>query len=149
MSGLSDIKEALGACGGSSDFADAAKGLLAGMGYKSTRTLPLPSTPKEFFEKVDEGHSEREPKSRKELVSAAKSIKILFQLGEAEIQSSEQGRSDQFDGGDGDSFLFTAVELEAGKYPRGRYAQFTREINRLFSMPTVVLFRVPGGGGGG
>lgn len=142
------IKEALGACAASSDFADAAKRLLAEMGYESTRTLSLPSTPNEFFEEVYKDRPKKEIASRKGIVSAAKSIKILFQLGKAEVQTSEHGRifDEIFEGGDYDSFLFTAVELGAGKYPRREYAQFTCEINKPFSMPVVVLFRVPGEG---
>ena len=37
--------------------------------------------------------------------------------------------------------MFFTVELKDKDYPRGKYAQFTREINKRMVMPVVVLFR--------
>ena len=46
-----------------------------------------------------------------------------------------------FDAGYVRSFLFFTVALKDKDYPRGKYAQFTREVNKRFMMPIVVLFR--------
>ena len=46
-----------------------------------------------------------------------------------------------FDAGYVRSFLFFTVALKDRDYPRGKYAQFTREVNKRFMMPIVVLFR--------
>ena len=36
--------------------------------------------------------------------------------------------------------MFVTVKLNGGDYARGKYADMTREINKYFGMPTVVLF---------
>ena len=41
--------------------------------------------------------------------------------------------------------MFASVELVGDSYPRGQYALFTREINKRFSIPTVVVFRAASG----
>ena len=46
-----------------------------------------------------------------------------------------------FDRGQQQSFIFFAVELKKATCARGQYAQFTREINKRLSQPTVVLFK--------
>ena len=48
---------------------------------------------------------------------------------------------DSFDKGDAKSFIFVTVELKDGSYPRGAYVEFTREVNKRLSQPTVVLFK--------
>ena len=50
-----------------------------------------------------------------------------------------------FDTGNAQSFLFAAVALRGSAYPRGRYAAFTRELNKRFPHPMVVLFRTASG----
>ena len=47
-----------------------------------------------------------------------------------------------FDEGIAQCFFFTAVELKGDSYRRGRYADFTRVVNKRFpSWPAVVLFK--------
>ena len=84
--------------------------------------------------------------SEQEFQGAARSAQLLFQFTDAEIELDTSGQgslltSNSFDKGDLKSFLFVAVELEKDRYPRGRYAAFTREINKRLSQPAVVLFR--------
>ncbi len=40
-----------------------------------------------------------------------------------------------------ESFVFLALDLKPGTWSRTRLAQITRELNRLFPMPAVLLFR--------
>ena len=47
-----------------------------------------------------------------------------------------------FDEGYVRTFTFFAIELKDPDYPRGKYAQFTREVNKRMVMPVVVFFRV-------
>lgn len=42
------------------------------------------------------------------------------------------------------SYVFFAVELQPGDYARGKLAAITRQINRVFPMPVMVLFKVAG-----
>ena len=74
----------------------------------------------------------------------AQSVRILFQFTDAEITSTTQRallNEDGFSTGNARSFLFVAVELKGDNYARGQYVAFTREINKRWQIPTVVLFR--------
>ena len=73
------------------------------------------------------------------------SVKLVFQVRSEEIAPSDQPtlfESPAFDEGYVRSFTFFAIELADKDYPRGKYAQFTREVNKRFRMPIVVFFRV-------
>jgi len=62
-----------------------------------------------------------------------------------EIASDDQGilfEAPTFDEGYARTLIFFAIELKGSDYPRSKYAQFTREVNKLFIMPVVVFFRV-------
>ena len=76
---------------------------------------------------------------------AVESVKPVFQVTGDEINASDQGtlfESPAFDEGRAKSFMFFAVKLKGKDYARGKYAQFTREINKRIVMPVVALFRV-------
>ena len=81
-------------------------------------------------------------KSEQSFRKSAASVCILFQFTDQEVAA--QGslfNVASFDTSNARSFLFVAVELKAGSYPRGYYASFTREVNKRWQLPTVVLFR--------
>ncbi len=119
------------------DFAAIAQDLLAVLGYRSARTLggqtgdvadfiaqfPIPK-----------------PNTKTELAfrEQVQSVRLVFQVTSDEITAGFEAHS--FDKGQQQSFLFFAVELKEATYPRGEYAQFTREINKRLSQPCVVLF---------
>ena len=78
--------------------------------------------------------------------SNAASAHIVFQLTDEEIAAGVSGQqrlltTNGFDKGNSKSFLFVAVELTGTSYSRSEYALFTREINKRFPIPTVVLFK--------
>ena len=107
-----EIESALAAID-TGDFLENAKHLLAVLGYCSERTLELPGTVDDFIS-AEIAPNDDEP--------------TLFE-------------SPAFDAGYVRSFLFFTVALKDKDYPRGKYAQFTREVNKRFMMPIVVLFR--------
>ena len=122
------------------DFAPAAHSLLAALGYRSERTLELSGSVDEFIEQFPA--SNKNTKTEQAFRGNVQSARILFQVTDAEIAA----HSTLFDTGDfargkKRSFLFAAVELNGSSYPRGQYATFTRELNKRFPMPTVVLFK--------
>ena len=127
------------------DFPTRAADLLAAMGYHSTRTLPGQSGgAADFLAQfpAENPDTQAEQAFRKHATSA----RLLFQLTDAEIAAatSTQGTlfdADAFAESNARSFLFVAVELEREQYSRGRYAAFTREINKRLSQPAVVLFK--------
>ena len=112
--------------------------LLNSLGYKSDRTAKVGSVAN-FF-KVYEA-TERQQK----LLKNMRDVELVFQVTDEEISSvSELLAKDGFDSGRIESFVFIAVELAADHYTRGKLAQMTRAVNRMFEMPAVLLFRCEG-----
>ena len=143
------IEDALGEIRGV-DFAAEAEALLGVLGYRSERTLADQSGSSEDFAATFPAKNP-DTKTEQAFRDAAASVRVLFQVTDEEI--AEAGGPQQrlfsnnaFDKGDTKSFLFTAVELRDDGYSRGRYAAFTREINKRFpTIPSVVLFRSAAG----
>ena len=135
------------------DFSGSAIGLLGILGYKSQRTLPDQTGNVEDFVNMFPAYlhgdvNNRNKKSDEVLCNNIDCIRILFQLTDGEISTEGEQQTDipfpenaEFDKGWVKSFLFVAAELNGKNYSRGKYAQFTREINKRFSQPTVVLVR--------
>ncbi len=126
------------------DFVSGTQDLLKVLGYESTKRIPLSGDVDAFLAAL--------PSPTPNTQSAAafrtntESAHIIFQLTDEEIAVEGSGQQslftiDDFDSGNSKSFLFVAVELTGENYPRGEYAQFTREINKHFPMPTVILFK--------
>lgn len=77
-----------------------------------------------------------------------KSISFLFQLTDREVREGGQSAFG-FDSSQADitsdrlieSYIFFVIELRGETYPRVALADITREVNRLFPMPALVLFR--------
>ena len=82
--------------------------------------------------------------TERDFLSQAQSAQLLFQLTDHHVSESAQQTlfdGEGFNAGNAQSFLFAAVQLREDGYPRGRYAAFTRELNKRLPMPMVVLFR--------
>ena len=143
-----DIKAALKKCGQTPNFKAAATELLQTLGYSSERTLELDGSPTQFMNEYpppppprDKQRSQGEVRFK----GAAKLVHIVFQYTKEEATKTSRDaiEGSTFNTGTYQSFLFFAVELKPDEYARGQYAEFTREINKRFSMPVVVLFLVP------
>ena len=125
-----------------SDFQDAARELLKAMNYRSDREGPPVADAGSFIAQFPA----RNPDTATErgFAEEIEAVRVIFQVTDSEIQQSKQVslfETSEFYKGNARSFLFVAVELKGPSYPRGRYARFTREINKRFPSPTVVLFR--------
>ena len=137
-----EIKSALAAIP-TGDFLETSKELLAVLGYRSERTTKLPGTAEDFIQRFPAPNKNTE--TEQEFLNSAESVKLVFQVRSEEIAPSDQPtlfESPAFDKGYVRSFMFFAIELKDPDYPRGKYAQFTREVNKRFIMPIVVFFRV-------
>ncbi|MCY4070927.1 MAG: Eco57I restriction-modification methylase domain-containing protein [Chloroflexi bacterium] len=141
---LNKIEAALAAFA-QDDLVDAGRRLLDTLGYRSDRRLELPGPVNDFIEVFPAQNPGT--KSEQRLRDNAKSARILFQVTDSEIVESQPSLLDtaEFDKGNARSFIFIAVELRDERYARGRYAEFTREINKRLSQPTVVLFKTASG----
>ena len=124
-------------------FSEEAANLLAALGYRSDHVPPtLLASVDDFIAE----HPAPNPGTQSEAVFAdnAQSVHILFQFTDTEITAITQQallRAAGFSTGNARSFLFVAVELKGDNYARGQYVAFTREINKRWQIPTVVLFR--------
>ena len=130
-------------------FEQAAEDLLDTLGYRSDRTLQDQSgRPSDFAAEFPADNPGT--KSEQDFLEHAASARLVFQLSDSEIRASasQQGvllETGDFDRGHSRSFFFVAVELKGSGYSRTRYVSFTREINKRFLAPTIVLFRTGDG----
>ena len=111
------------------------------MGYRSQRTLNLLGSVDDFIEQLPALN--KNTATEQEFCDEAESVELVFQVTSDEITTNNQSKpfeSNTLDEEEIKSFLFFAVELMGKDYPRGKYAQFTREINKRFMMPVVVFF---------
>ena len=142
------IRDALRSMRGD-DFSEQASRLLGVLGYRSERTVPGQSgAVDEFLSRFPAENPGT--KSEQEFGDAISSVRVLFQVADQEVEEAGGSlllfRDNAFDKGNARSFIFTAVQLRGDGYPRGRYAAYTREINKRFPrIPAVVLFRTAAG----
>ena len=119
--------------------------LLKVLGYESQRTLSRTSnTLKAFLEDFDNrGRMNRE----KALLDEWQTADFLFQLTADEISQQDFQETINFaERGSVDntiyhSYLFLAVKLNGETYSRSALANITREINKLYAMPALLIFQ--------
>ena len=125
------------------DFLETSKHLLAVLGYRSERTTELPGTADHFIWRFPARNENTD--TEQEFRENVESVELVFQVSSEEIVPDDQPmlfEAPTFDEGYVRTFTFFAIELKDSDYPRGKYAQFTREVNKRFIMPVVVFFRV-------
>ena len=112
------------------DFLETSKDLLAVLGYRSQRTVKLSGAADDFIQSFPAEN--KNTKTEQEFRNNAKSVELVFQVTSDEIADSQPNlfESRAFDEGLIKSFVFFTVELKNRNYPRGKYAQFTREVNK-------------------
>ena len=127
----------------SSPLKEAATHLLNVLGYRSERSLSgTDSSPESFLDLFGSGHSFDRSKA---LVSEWKSADLLFQLTDQELSRESSLFTDtSVNSGLLKSYVFISIELRGKDYARGKLSAITRQINRLFPMPVMVLFRHQG-----
>lgn len=121
-----------------------ARSLLAALGYGSDRTIALtPNTSEHFLATYAAGRPFR---SDHALVDHWTTIDPLFQLTAEDITRTAQTQlafeaKSKWNHAIIESYLFFAIELKHETYTRTQLAELTREINRLFPMPVMLLIR--------
>ena len=116
------------------------------LGYYSDKTFDLsPNSADNFLDTFDEKNIFRKEKA---LLKNWRSIDIIFQLTDEEIYALGSGQlSLQFDTHKKidnkifESYLFVALKLKKGHYTRTDLSNIAREINKLFPMPVLILFK--------
>lgn len=113
--------------------------LFATLGYESDRTVETPS--------VAEFRTQFDPESRLEhpaaMIASWQSAELLFQLTDEELsRSTALFKDEAVKTSLLQSYVFIAIELVDGDYARGKLAGIARQINRIFPMPVMVLFKM-------
>ena len=132
------------------DLRTSATALLGKLGYASHKTLELPTQPQAFAKEVENllGGSKQLNAMHASLADW-QSAAFLFQLTNDELPALAAGQASLLTETGGvqawqvESFVFLAIDLKPGSWSRTRLAALTREVNRLFPMPAVLLFRHP------
>ncbi len=134
------IAEAIQRCQ-TGEWCENAVHLLDVLGYRSERTVVLSGKVDDFIRQFPALNENTQ--AERFFRDNARSVRILFQVTDSEITVVRRTLlpTDGFDKGNARSFLFAAIELNGKTYPRGQYAQFTREVNKRITVPTVVLFK--------
>ncbi|MDD3501258.1 MAG: hypothetical protein PHE19_02425, partial [Candidatus Cloacimonetes bacterium] len=120
---------------------ESTKNLFNTLGYESERTTQINNSNYQGFKDAffDAGTVFNEEKA---LIHDWKSVDIVFQLTCDEIKDfpKDTDRKD-IDKEEIMSYLFLAIELTKSEYTRTQLAQISREINKVFSMPVLTLFK--------
>src|SRR3990170_3585425 len=107
------------------------------LGYSSNKKIDFT---KAEFERQFAEHQTAD--AQKALIGDWKSADYLFQLTEDEISRQKSLFSvNQYNPNEYQSYSFVAIELKNEHYARGRLSQITREVNKLFPMPVLILFK--------
>jgi adenine-specific DNA-methyltransferase len=126
---------------------NAATGLLGALGYRSGKTIDARNEAPETF--IDLLNLRGKLNSEKAFEKQWSSASFLFQLTNDEIPSLASGQmaldiDSSFRNSQIESFLFIAIELKGNEWNRTDLAEITRELNKCFLMPTIVLFKYGG-----
>ncbi len=111
------------------------------LGYESQKTCLLsPNSPQNFIETFDKRHK---LDFQKALINNWLSVDFIFQLTEDEFKSqNELFRTNKFNPEEYQSYLFLVVELKVDHYSRGNLVAITREVNKIFQMPSMIFFKI-------
>ena len=122
------------------ELKDASRKLLAELGYTSDKYLPgLASTPEAFEEAFTKGSSFDKAKA---LFSEWKSADLISQYTEDELSEQKELLSNrEVSKSLFKSYVFISLELKQETYARGAFSAIARQVNRVFPMPVMVLFK--------
>lgn len=137
-----NIQEAIKAFG-SKNFSEAGINLFSTLGYDTSLQAPLDDkTYQEFKETYIEGSPNAERfNEEKALVENWKSIDILFQLTNESFNGTKSLFEPSVNPYEPQSYLCFAIELKGDEYSKTQIAGITREVNKLFSIPIIIIFK--------
>ena len=125
------------------DISKAGINLFSTLGYDTSLQAPLDDkTYQEFKETYIEGSPNAERfNEEKALVENWKSIDILFQLTNESFNGTKSLFEPSVNPYDPQSYLCFAIELNNSEYSKSHIANITREVNKLFSIPIIIIFK--------
>lgn len=128
-------------------LADNARQLMGVLGYYSDKVADFSSQPEDFVAELEEATPDKGPFPReKAQLSQWQECAFLFQLTNDEIPSLAAGQQalaidTKVQRSLIESFVFLAIDLADKDWSRTELAFITRELNRRFPMPAIVLFK--------
>lgn len=114
------------------------------LGYQSDKTIEIDSI-QDFCDQCDPQKLLEHPNA---YLKNWKSVELLFQLTDEELSGNTPFfKNTSVKTSILQSYVFFAIELEElqvgeGNYSRSKLAGITRQINRIFPMPVMVLFKI-------
>ena len=127
------------------DLAENARNLLNTLGYRSERVLALePNTADAFIGTFDPQEKLNRDRA---LIAEWVSVAPLFQLRGVDLTITDTDgwlfdpSQTHVDNTIIKSYVFLALRLHGSNYNRTQLSQITREINKLFPMPVMLLFQ--------
>lgn len=127
-------------------LAKASANLLSSLGYTSEKTAYLGSNAESLLGNIEQFKPELGPINRDKLKADRwKACAFLFQLTNDEIPSLAVGQAplgadNKVVRGQIESFVFLSIELQGESWSRTDLAAITRELNRRFPMPAIIIF---------
>ena len=126
------------------NLAQNATDLLKVLGYESQRTLSRDANTVEAF--LEDFDNHRRMNREKAHLHEWQTADFLFQLTADEIQQHTQETITFHEDRGVDntiyySYLFLAIKLKGDTYTRTALADITREINKLYAMPALLIFQ--------
>ena len=121
--------------------------LLAALGYRSDKTADLGNNAEDLLGSIEQFRPDLGRIDRNKVQAQRwKSCALLFQLTNDEIPSLAMGQApvgagDELAQGQIESFVFLVIDLQGEHWPRTQLATITRELNKRFPMPAIILFR--------
>jgi adenine-specific DNA-methyltransferase len=147
MPTTSDLKHTISECltkFNQTELKTAAFALFAALGYQSDKRLDIqPNTSSQFLANFDQAGKLNQKNA---WIPEWLSVDFLFQITDDEIQSALKTQSLLFQNRQVDdrnikSYVFVAIQLSGEHYTRTQLAAITREVNKLFPMPVMILFK--------
>lgn len=124
-----------------------ATALLAALGYRSDKTADLGNNAEDLLGSIEQFRPDLGKIDRNKVQSQRwKFCALLFQLTNDEIPTLAMGQApvgagDELAQGQIESFVFLAIDLLGEHWTRTQLATITRELNKRFPMPAIILFR--------
>ena len=125
------------------DISKAGINLFSILGYDTSLQAPLD---KKTFAEFKEDYIEASPAAdrfseEKALTDEWKKIDILFQLTDDSFTGQQQLFDSKLNPLNPQSYLCFAIELKRNEYSKTQIAGITREVNKLFSIPIIIVFK--------
>ncbi len=128
---------------GTEPLSEAGTNLFGVLGYDTSLQAPLDDkTYGEFKEMyIEDSPAAKRFGEEKALVAEWKSIDILFQLTDESFSGQREHFDSKLDPLNPQSYLCFAIELAGEAYTKSQIATITREVNKLFPIPILVIYK--------